>query len=259
MQLYARRNDDNRRMLSAWYIYTRDIYTKISVILPGTKAALVLYELQVEFRRRRARIYLAARFRFRRHEKEEKRGKKQGEKQAIFSTRKSNAGNTRERSDKKGALSSLVACFLRNSQSSSSMKRPRKVHREYLRAWYTNTSVHPRDTHVRKDEAWHTHVRDECVLEMWTLFPRELRVDTREEREQTRKRKKENDKANERGREREEGKRSACFCVKELFFHFSHPRSTLFSLRTSFFTILYLLNVPFLAKYTKIAKVVLYF
>lgn len=75
---YARRNDDNRRMLSAQYIYTRRyIYTKISVILPGTKAALVLREPEVESRRRRAEIYLATRRDFvfvgaRREKKEEK-------------------------------------------------------------------------------------------------------------------------------------------------------------------------------------------
>lgn len=148
-------------------IYTRrDIYTKISVILPGTKAALVLCEPKVESRRRRAEIYLAARrdFVFVGAKGEKKKGKKQGGGRAIFSMRRVTR-ETRGNDRIKRALSRccVLAC---------------ETHTSRHRRWRAR-SASSAGARVLTDEAWHTHVRDECVLEIRTLFPRELRVDER--------------------------------------------------------------------------------
>lgn len=80
---HARWNDDNRRMLSARYIHMLGyLHKNLRHFTAGTKAALVLCEPEVESRRRKAKIYLAARFRFRRNERR-KKGKEQ--KGYIFS------------------------------------------------------------------------------------------------------------------------------------------------------------------------------
>lgn len=147
-------------------IQRRDIYTKIPVILPGTKAALVLRP-EVEPRRRRAKIYLAARFRFRRNEKKGEKNKREDGRTSYIFYEKGNARKTHGNEVKRAlSLYLLVACFMRNShESSSSMKRPCEVHR--VRARYASTHVCIRETRTSvRDEAWHTHVRDECVLEM---------------------------------------------------------------------------------------------
>lgn len=218
-------------------IYTRwDIYTKISVILPGTKAALVLVRSGVSATQSedisRPRDFVFVRT----------RGGKRQENRRVGGLYFQRERVTRERSDKKGALSLslslIIACFMKHT----SRHRDEAPARSASNA---STRVHPRDTHVRTDEAWHTHVRDECVLETWALFPRELRVDERG-KGANEKKSKEDDKGNERGREIEEGKRSACFCVKEFFFNFFHPRRSFLSALPFSQSFAYtLLNIPF--------------
>lgn len=121
----------------------------------------------------------AARFRFRRHERRrKKKGKKQAEGQTIFSTRKGNMGNAAGTVGWKGLSLSLALSSLRASCETHTNRHRRWSARAKC-IEYTSARVHPRDTHVRTSEAWHTHVRDECVLEMRALFPRKLRVDER--------------------------------------------------------------------------------
>lgn len=133
-------------------IYTRrDIYTKISVILPGTKAAL--RDSKVESRRRGAEIYLAARrdFVFVGARGEEKGGqKKRGRGRAIFSMRKDNAGNARERDRIKETPSHR--CVL-HAKLTRVIIVDEALARSASSASASAIRVHPKDTHVRTDEA----------------------------------------------------------------------------------------------------------
>lgn len=251
----AHQNDDNRRMLSARYMYV-GLFTQKSPSFYREQRPRSFYASpKMESRRRRAKIYFAARrdLVFVGGKKKRKKWKER-QRSYIFSGK----SNAREdaRSDKKRvfslslSFSSLRAsCETCESSSSCRWNRPRQVHRD------TPACAFERCARLHVRSVTHAHIwegkTDEYVLETQALsFPGNYGWMREEKVTWAKERYREDD--THRGR-----KPSACFFMRELLFstvtlprHLSFCISSFLSLSRSplLFT---LLNIPFLAKCIK--------
>lgn len=150
-QLYARRNDDNRRILSARYIHTSGYLHKNLRHFTGNKGRARSVRARSGVSTTQSKDISHREISFSSKREEEKGNKSRGENELYFLQEKGETRETRGNNPIKRTLSLSRRCVLH-----ARLIRVVIVDEAPARSApnaSASTRVHPRDTHVRTDEA----------------------------------------------------------------------------------------------------------